>query len=304
MLVRTSVKLRFPPDLRVAGHGAANVTLGIPRLREIVMTASRVPKTPSMTITIANGVSIDQADAFARKASRVKLSQVVDKVTVVERLAVNNQARRKQFTIDIVFYPEEEYRAEFEVSPSQLAGAFGTRFPFILKHEILAEMRKLAADLKSQIAELGKGRAAPVGEEGSSGTARVGEEDAEAEEPPPRRDDDEDSEVGDGDASREKRHRQKQQQTSYESDEDEEEEDDGDGNFEPLEVGLDAEHTSSAVGAAVELEKPPGRKGGSKGAVRRAELEFLENFSNATAFKFTPSGCKIELEVSGTCFPR
>ena len=286
----------FPPDFRAAGHGAANVTLGIPRLREIVMTASRVPKTPSMTIPITKDVSVDQADAFARRASRVTLSQVVDKVTVVERLAVNNQARRKQFTIDIEFYPEEEYRAEFEVSPSQLVGAFGTRFALILKHEIQAEMRKLGDDLRSQISELGKGRSAPMGEEGTSAAARVGEEDADAEEPPPRRDDDEDSEVGDGDASREKRHRQKQQQTSYESDEDEEEEEDGDGNFE---VGLEAEHTSSAV----ELEKPPERKSGFKEVVRRVELAFLENFSNATAFKFTPSGCKMELEVSGACFP-
>jgi hypothetical protein len=251
-----------------------------------------------MTITIAKGVSVDQADAFARRASRVTLSQVIDKVTVVERLAVNNRARRKQFTIDIAFYPEEEYRTEFEVSPSQLVGVFGTRFPLILKHEIQVEMKKLTADLKSQIAELGKGRPAPMGEEGTSAAARVGEEDADAEEPPPRRDDDEDSEVGDGDASREKRHRQKQQQTSYESDEDDEVEveEEGEGNFEPPEEGLEAEHTSM-VGPVAGLDKPR-KKGGLKDVVRRAELAFLENFSSATAFKFTPSGCKIELEVS------
>ncbi|KAI9448093.1 beta and beta-prime subunits of DNA dependent RNA-polymerase [Lactarius indigo] len=270
-----------------AGHGAANVTLGIPR----------VPKTPSMTITIAKGVSVDRADAFARRASRVTISQVVDKVSI------NNQARRKQFTIDIEFYPEEEYRAEFEVSPPQLVGALGTRFSLILKHEIQVEMRKLAADLKSQIADLGKGRAAPRGEEGTS--AAAGEEDADAEEPPTRRDDDEDSEVGDGDASREKRHRQKQQQTSYESDEDEDEDEDGDGdvNLEPLEVGLEAGHTSGAVGAAVELEKQPRKKAGLREVVQRAEQAFLENFANATAFKFTPSGCKIELEF-GSDLPK
>jgi DNA-directed RNA polymerase I subunit RPA1 len=38
----------------LAGHGGANVTLGIPRLREIVMTASRVLKTPTMTIPLLN----------------------------------------------------------------------------------------------------------------------------------------------------------------------------------------------------------------------------------------------------------
>ena len=34
----------------LAGHGGANVTLGIPRLREILMTASATIKTPIMTI--------------------------------------------------------------------------------------------------------------------------------------------------------------------------------------------------------------------------------------------------------------
>lgn len=34
----------------LAGHGGANVTLGIPRLREILMTATDKLKTPSMTL--------------------------------------------------------------------------------------------------------------------------------------------------------------------------------------------------------------------------------------------------------------
>ena len=36
----------------LAGHGGANVTLGIPRLREIVMTASKNLKTPTMTLPL------------------------------------------------------------------------------------------------------------------------------------------------------------------------------------------------------------------------------------------------------------
>jgi len=38
----------------LAGHGGANVTLGIPRLREILMTATDKLKTPSMTLYFAN----------------------------------------------------------------------------------------------------------------------------------------------------------------------------------------------------------------------------------------------------------
>jgi len=36
----------------LAGHGAANVTLGIPRMREIIMTASTNMKTPAMSLPL------------------------------------------------------------------------------------------------------------------------------------------------------------------------------------------------------------------------------------------------------------
>lgn len=283
------------------GHGAANVTLGIPRLREIVMTASKQPKTPSMTITVAKGISDDQADAFARRASRVTLSQVVDRVAVDEQLTVNNQARRKQFTIDIAFHSEQEYRTEFDMSPTELVKAFGTRFPLTLKREIQLEMRKMATHLRNQIAELGKGKTIPQGEEGASGAAGDAEEDVDARvgEPTPRMDDEE-SEAGDGDAGREKRQRQKQQQVSYESDEDE----DAGGDIEPLETDLEtasALEAEETANANEELEKKPGKKTGFKGVVNRMEQAFLENFPNATAFNFSASRCIIELEVSGAC---
>ncbi|MFO0131801.1 MAG: hypothetical protein ACK52J_04845 [bacterium] len=38
----------------LAGHGGANVTLGIPRLREILMTATDKLKTPSMTLSFSD----------------------------------------------------------------------------------------------------------------------------------------------------------------------------------------------------------------------------------------------------------
>jgi len=41
----------------LAGHGAANVTLGIPRLREIVMTAAQKPQTPTMKLPLRETVT-------------------------------------------------------------------------------------------------------------------------------------------------------------------------------------------------------------------------------------------------------
>lgn len=286
--------------MRVLGHGAANVTLGIPRLREIVMTASRQPKTPSMAITVAKGISEDQADAFARRASRLTLSQVIERVTVVERLTANNQARRKQFTIDIAFYPEREYRTEFDVTPLELVHAFGKRFPLTLKREIQLETNRLATELKRQAHEIGKGRTIPQSEGGASRAVGHAEEDADADagEPAPRRDDDDESEVGDADASMEKRQRQKQQQTSYESEEDEDTEDD----IEPPDAEME---TASALDAEVPvnegLEKKIRKKTKFKEVVSQVKQAFFESFPNATSFDFSSSRCNIVLEVSGTC---
>lgn len=44
----------------LAGHGGANVTLGIPRLREILMTASENIKTPIMQVHFKPDVSETQ----------------------------------------------------------------------------------------------------------------------------------------------------------------------------------------------------------------------------------------------------
>jgi len=49
----------------LAGHGGANVTLGIPRLREILMTASENIKTPMMVLNLNEGISTEKIDAFA-----------------------------------------------------------------------------------------------------------------------------------------------------------------------------------------------------------------------------------------------
>src|SRR5213078_4432896 len=70
----------------LAGHSAKNVTLGIPRLREIVMTASATISTPAMTLYPHPELSKDECERFAKSISRLPLSAVIDKVTVSEKL--------------------------------------------------------------------------------------------------------------------------------------------------------------------------------------------------------------------------
>lgn len=72
-----------------AGRGEMNVTLGIPRLREILMTASKVIKTPSMEIPFLPSPDLEQrASALRRLLSRVVVSDVLESIDVTVELQI------------------------------------------------------------------------------------------------------------------------------------------------------------------------------------------------------------------------
>jgi hypothetical protein len=250
------------------------------------MTASQKPKTPSMMMKVRPGTSPEDVDMFCKQASRVKLSQVVDNVTVREKLTVEGQARRTQFTVDIKFFPEEEYHAEYDVVPLEILAAFATKFPLMLKKEMQIEMKKLDADLRSQIAELGKGKKV---------TSRGGDEEEQEEEDgaadKKKRGADAESEVGDGDADDEKRARQKKEQASYESDES-----DNDDAEEYGDAALEAEFASQA-GSDDEGTSIKKIKASFKAQVKRVADLFMGHLHQATSFEFSASGCTFQLEV-------
>ena len=63
----------------LAGHSAKNVTLGIPRLREIVMTAAKNIATPTMSVRCNEELSVEEARKFAKGISRLSLAEVLDR---------------------------------------------------------------------------------------------------------------------------------------------------------------------------------------------------------------------------------
>lgn len=67
----------------LAGHGGANVTLGIPRLRELLVT--RGTKTPSMNLYFKDKLSKLKAKEFARKISKVSLFELINRIEVEEK---------------------------------------------------------------------------------------------------------------------------------------------------------------------------------------------------------------------------
>jgi len=60
----------------LAGSGA-NITLGIPRLREIVMSAAKDLKTPTMSVPLYDSVSEKKALLLARKLTKITLSELM-----------------------------------------------------------------------------------------------------------------------------------------------------------------------------------------------------------------------------------
>ena len=234
-------------------------------------------------MNVVPGVSDADITTFCKRASKLVLSQVVDKVTVKECLRVQGDARRTEFSVDLAFYPDEEYVEEYDVHAVEILAVFGARFPSTLKREIQLEMKKLDADLRSQISQLGKGKASkePV----------TGEADADADgEESPENARDAASEQGDGDGDNAKRARERREQASYESDGEEEfddaaieavyaseREDEGDGK----------EASGQAPGPATFREQ-----------VDVIADKFVDVFHQASDFEFSESECSFKLEVS------
>lgn len=66
----------------LAGHGGANMTLGIPRLKEILMTTPTNIKTPCMQVYFKQdkGLTHDQMTMISKQFERIKMADVVKNV--------------------------------------------------------------------------------------------------------------------------------------------------------------------------------------------------------------------------------
>jgi DNA-directed RNA polymerase beta' subunit len=127
----------------LAGHAAKNVTLGIPRLREIVMTASANISTPGMTLYPHAELTKEDMERFAKSISRLPLSAVLDKVTVTEKLGAGTMySQARQFKIRLDFYPAEEYTKEYAVRVRDVADSIEQKFCPRLQKAIKVDLKK------------------------------------------------------------------------------------------------------------------------------------------------------------------
>ncbi|KMQ86557.1 dna-directed rna polymerase i subunit rpa1 [Lasius niger] len=104
-----------------AGRGDMNVTLGIPRLREILMMASKNIKTPSMEIPFQNNLQNleKQAKKLRLKLTKCVLRDVLKDVTISRRMEEGSH-RKLVHTITIEFLPYKSYKGEFSIHPKDV----------------------------------------------------------------------------------------------------------------------------------------------------------------------------------------
>ncbi|KJX99061.1 dna-directed rna polymerase i subunit rpa1 like protein [Zymoseptoria brevis] len=200
----------------LAGHAAKNVTLGIPRLREIVMTAATNLATPTMTLRLNDDVDVEGAKKFAKGISKLSLGEIVDKVSVTESTGKGvAYAEAKRYEIKLDFFPAEEYSKEYAITISDVVNTIERRLLPRLQATTRKELKKRgdAKTLKSAkddaMPDIGKSAGAIEQESNRPEANREGG------------DDDSDSE-GDDDATRDKMKSNKQQ-AGYEAYEDEDE---------------------------------------------------------------------------------
>lgn len=124
-----------------AGRGDMNVTLGIPRLREILMTASAKLKTPSMDIPFLNNIPDinKKAERLRQKMNRVTVSDVLEKIDV-ECEIVTDPERQLKTTMRFVFLPYSQYKTQYAVKPPQIIKHMQNKF----FNEMFAIIRKQA----------------------------------------------------------------------------------------------------------------------------------------------------------------
>uniref|UniRef100_H2Z3P8 DNA-directed RNA polymerase subunit n=1 Tax=Ciona savignyi TaxID=51511 RepID=H2Z3P8_CIOSA len=212
-----------------AGRGEMNVTLGIPRLREILMVASKQIKTPQITVPVKEGRQ-KRAKRLCKELTKVLLSQVLHKFTVDERLVVGSGDigdRYRRCVVTIQLLPERQFGKEMAMSRDTVLRHIEKNFFRALLFAITKQLKKRESEvlqIDQRVARETVRRAKNADGEDASRDAETFVDDTLEELPDSKEaeknadDDDVDEEAGfdDGDAAAEGQRRKKREEVDYE----------------------------------------------------------------------------------------
>ncbi|CAH2063804.1 unnamed protein product [Thlaspi arvense] len=101
----------------LAGRGEMNVTLGIPRLQEILMTAAADIKTPIMTCPLLKGKTKDDASAITDKLRKITVADIIKSMDVsVIPYAVHEDEVCSIHKLKIKLYKPEHYPKHTDIT--------------------------------------------------------------------------------------------------------------------------------------------------------------------------------------------
>ncbi|KAK4313185.1 hypothetical protein Pmani_015448 [Petrolisthes manimaculis] len=221
-----------------AGRDELNVTLGVPRMVEILRTATKNISTPIMEVPFHPWVNKIQAQTLRMELSQVSLHQVLRSLHVsveLDRDAHNNLHRRT--CIRLSFLPYSEYKHTFAITPPQVLAFTETHFlTKVLVKEIKKSFKKTKAKMCSSQFDRQKKEdedkmktgdnveeATDNNEKRGNGRGGRGEENDDD-------DDDDDKDGGDDDGTSSNRNKKKQEQDYSENEDNNNDSDDDDDN--------------------------------------------------------------------------
>jgi DNA-directed RNA polymerase I subunit RPA1 len=185
----------------MAGRGEANVTMGIPRVREILMTAAKSIKTPVMVLPVAKGATAaaekERIQELASRLRRIRLAELLQGFQVLE-LPVSGEkgSLARAYVIQMSFVDPKKYPADADVSFAQIEAAVQGPFVASMTLAIKAALRKAGKNTGAVVGEYREQAGKPATEEEPTGDAVADDDDAEREEDQDENDDAEEFEEG------------------------------------------------------------------------------------------------------------
>ncbi|XP_045594086.1 DNA-directed RNA polymerase I subunit RPA1 isoform X2 [Procambarus clarkii] len=120
-----------------AGRDELNVTLGVPRMTEILRTASERISTPIMEVPFHKHISRSVAEALRIRLSEVSLLTLINGLNVNAALEKKRGQTYRRIKIKLTFLPHHEYKHMYAVNPSQVLNYVELHFiPKILLKEL------------------------------------------------------------------------------------------------------------------------------------------------------------------------
>lgn len=131
------------------------------------MTASASIQTPQMYLPVLSDITDEQAEVFCKSVAKIKFSELVDHVQVVETTSGTDTGSGRTYNINIKFFSRKEYDEEYNVEQNELELCTSTTFVASLEQAIRKELSNQKK--KGQISSLEVGQAVPKSQQENAG---------------------------------------------------------------------------------------------------------------------------------------